>query len=124
MPRFVVLRHDGPRGLHWDFMLEMGQGLATWALDRAPDAAGPIPAKALPEHRLAYLDFEGPLSGDRGAVSRWDRGSCELRIQTDSEVIAALCGEKLEGQAALRCSAAGRWEFSFLPRLKPLTTTG
>ena len=113
MPRFVVLRHDGPQGLHWDFMLEMGRGLATWALNREPDAPGPILAEALPEHRLAYLDYEGPLSGDRGAVSRWDRGSYELRIHTDSEVIAALCGEKLAGQAALRCSAAGRWEFSF-----------
>jgi hypothetical protein len=113
MPRFVVLRHDGPRGLHWDFMLEMGQGLATWALNREPDAAGPILAEILPEHRLAYLDYEGPLSRDRGAVCRWDRGSYELRIHSDSELIAALCGEKLEGQAALRCTAGGQWEFSF-----------
>ena len=77
MPRFVVLRHDGPQGLHWDFMLEMGQGLATWALNREPDAAGPIPAEALPEHRLAYLDYEGSLSGDRGGGE--PMGSWELR---------------------------------------------
>ena len=38
--RFVVLRHEpgeaGPRELHWDLMLEFGDGLRTWALKSEP----------------------------------------------------------------------------------------
>ena len=36
MPRFVILRHDKPRGEHFDFMLEAGDVLKTWALALAP----------------------------------------------------------------------------------------
>jgi hypothetical protein len=54
------------------------------------------------------------VPGDRGVVKRWDRGNYELRSHTESQVIAALCGERLEGQATLCCTTAGRWEFSFV----------
>ena len=61
MPRFVVLEHDSPCGRHWDFMLEQENALATWALPQPPDTAE-MPAEPLPDHRLAYLDYEGPIS--------------------------------------------------------------
>ena len=35
MPQFVLLEHDHPE-LHWDFMLESGDALLTWRLDRIP----------------------------------------------------------------------------------------
>ncbi|NUQ64853.1 MAG: hypothetical protein HUU20_20510 [Pirellulales bacterium] len=73
MPRFVVLEHDSPRGLHWDFMLESGDALATWALPEPPDAAAELAAESLPDHRPAYLDYEGPIASNRGTVRRWDR---------------------------------------------------
>ncbi len=34
MPRFVVLEHTW-NGVHWDFMLEAGEVLRTWAIDAA-----------------------------------------------------------------------------------------
>ena len=34
-----------------------------------------VPAIPLPDHRSIYLEFEGPLSGDRGTVQQCDRGS-------------------------------------------------
>ena len=70
MPRFVVLEHVRPEDRHWDLMLESGDALATWALKHSPDSAQPIAAEQLPDHRLAYLDYEGPISGGRGAVTR------------------------------------------------------
>ncbi len=59
MPRFVVLEHVW-NGVHWDFMLECGEVLRTWAID-APIVAGqrPVPARALADHRRIYLDYEG-----------------------------------------------------------------
>jgi hypothetical protein len=121
MPRFVILRHDCPpgynRGLHWDFMLEMGDVLRTWALAESPVTAIAIAAAALPDHRLAYLDFEGPLSGDRGSVARWDQGSYELVSRQDDEWIVELFGERLIGRATLRRSpaAAPSWSWHFVP---------
>ena len=113
MPRFVVLAHDSPRGLHWDLMLEQGGALLTWALAQAPDAAGPIPAEALPDHRLAYLDYEGPVSGDRGSVTRWDAGTCELEHRRDDELAVVLAGRRLAGRATLRRLGAGRSQWQF-----------
>ena len=37
VPRFVILRHDSPRGEHFDFMLEAAGVLKTWALPQPPE---------------------------------------------------------------------------------------
>lgn len=102
MPRFAVLRHESPRGLHFDLLLETGDALQTWALRRPPDSGGEIPCDALPDHRVAYLDYEGPVSGDRGTVTRWDRGTYQTLRQDDSQWVVELDGSKLSGRAVLR----------------------
>ena len=71
MPRFVVLRHDAPRGLHWDFMLEIGPVLATWALDREPGSGGPISPRrsraiALPTWTMRVTSREGEEPSSAG----------------------------------------------------------
>lgn len=117
MPRFVVLQHDAPRGRHWDFMLETQGALATWSLAEAPDAAAEIAAEALADHRREYLEYEGPVSEDRGSVTRWDRGEYELRRYDRDEIIAVVAGDNLIGEVRLRRSPddPGRWVFSFTP---------
>src|SRR5258705_9929861 len=78
MPCFVILEHDHPH-LHWDLMLEVGDVLWTWRLERPPrDGPETIPAERIGDHRLAYLDYEGPVSGGRGFVKRWDWGTYDL----------------------------------------------
>ncbi len=111
MPRFAILRHESPRGLHWDLLLEAGGVLRTWALERSPDATGEIPCQKLADHRLAYLEYEGPVSGARGSVTRWDRGTYRVERESDNELAVELTGERLNGLANLRRSAegAGRW---------------
>ncbi|HUT09947.1 MAG TPA: DNA polymerase ligase N-terminal domain-containing protein [Thermoguttaceae bacterium] len=114
--RFSVLRHDGPDGLHWDFFLEMGPVLKTWALPRPPESGVEMPCTALPDHRLLYLDYEGPVSGDRGTVSLWDRGTyCLCRLE-ETELVVELTGEKLIGRAVLKQQSHDRsaWCFSFV----------
>ncbi|HEV2971076.1 MAG TPA: DNA polymerase ligase N-terminal domain-containing protein [Pirellulales bacterium] len=69
-------------GVHWDLMLESGAALRTWALAAEPASDILIAAEQLPDHRLAYLDYEGPISGDRGTVIRWDAGHFELLSET------------------------------------------
>ena len=101
MPRFVILEHDGPRGMHWDLLLETGPALTTWALAQSPDTPGPIDAESLADHRIEYLDYEGPVSGDRGTVRRWDAGTYEFVRQTDRELVILLEGKRLRGTAML-----------------------
>lgn len=82
-----------PRGDHYDVMFESTEGLETWAVMRLPDAIAQV-AHRLDLHRAVYLDYEGPISGDRGEVRRVDAGhyrllstedSGTLRIETKSE---------------------------------------
>lgn len=92
MPRFVLLLHhcpDGrPRPTHFDLMLEAEGNLQTWALAWLPQAwqgldveaehfadSNRVAAERLADHRLDYLTWEGPVSGDRGRVRRLDEGT-------------------------------------------------
>jgi len=115
MPRFVVLTHDHPC-LHWDLMLEEGDALRTWRLEKPPENGTPIEAEPLSDHRLAYLDYEGPVSGDRGTVARWDRGTYEVLESALGCLIVRLAGDKLDCVARLeqRLDGAG-WLFQALP---------
>jgi hypothetical protein len=112
MPRYVILEHETSDGTHFDFMLEMGGVLKTWSLPQSPSLGKQMHAEVLPDHRLAYLDYEGPISGNRGSVTRWDRGTYEVERQSESESIVRITGEKLNGRVSLRyLSAAGNlWQ--------------
>jgi hypothetical protein len=116
MPRYVILRHETPGGVHFDFMLEMCGSLKTWSIMQPPLQGVEMDAAALPHHRLAYLDYEGPISGDRGSVTRWDRGTYELENQSESELDLQLTGEKLIGHVSLRHppDTENRWRLYFL----------
>jgi len=90
--RYAILRHEpGPastRPLHWDLMLEQQDGLRTWALPREPSSGAAMTAAELPRHRRAYLEFEGPIAGGRGHVTRWDEGTYEV-LDVDPSVAPA-----------------------------------
>ena len=117
MPTFVVLEHDHPEP-HWDFMLESGSVLKTWRLPEFPPQPGrAVIALALEDHRLLYLNNEGPISGDRGSVVRRDKGSFML-LEGDFEngpLLLALAGDTIHGAATLRRVEGTTWEFSITP---------
>lgn len=112
MPQFVLLEHDHPR-LHWDFMLEAGATLRTWRLDQIPDHDGMIPAEQLADHRLAYLDYEGPVSGNRGTVRRIDRGEFRMLEDQASRIVVQLDGLRLRGEVQLEQTADHEAGWSF-----------
>lgn len=137
MPRFVLLYHECPAGLprasHWDLMFEQGEVLRTWALAQLPhdwaplaecseDAPGPaetnvLPAEALGDHRPAYLDYEGPLSGDRGDVIRVEAGTFESVEHSPDRWDVTIGGRVLRGRITLkRLSAEGAgWQLTYSP---------
>lgn len=85
-------------------MIENGEKLATWKLTRPPEEAmrETLAASRIGEHRRAYLDYEGPISGDRGHVTRHDEGTCEVREDKSSDGVVnrwrlQVSGERLSG---------------------------
>ncbi len=108
--RFVILHHVVAGGEHWDLMLAHGGVLLTWQLAREPiDAASlPIPAKRIADHRMAYLEYEGPISGGRGHVVRVDRGTVSIDRLTDRYCQVELLGERLSGRFCL-VEESGAW---------------
>ena len=115
--RFVLLRHECPEGFskpsHWDFMLEAEGVLLTWELCQLPAAwstalgletqeyPSTVPAARLADHRLDYLQYEGPLSGDRGSVRRVACGTYEVREENAQRLIVELQGSLLRGSVTI-----------------------
>jgi hypothetical protein len=71
--RFVVLHHTGYGEPHFDLMFERNGALMTWRSPRWPVEVG-ANLQRIADHRLAYLEFEGALSDNRGLVRRVDSG--------------------------------------------------
>jgi hypothetical protein len=119
MPRFVVLRHVLPatsvRGTHFDLMFEVEQSLATWACDRLPTEV-PIEAVRLADHRLEYLAYEGPISGDRGSVERVDAGTFDLLEVSSIQWRLQVEGRLLCGEMTLRWIEGDRWQMTVAAR--------
>ncbi len=117
MSRFVVLQHQSPRGVHWDFMLQRGGALATWALGQEPVPHTAISAESLADHRLVYLDYEGPISGGRGTVARWDWGTYDSLRWDAEEVVVRLAGVRLCGEVRVTRTPdqPGGWSFLYCP---------
>jgi bifunctional non-homologous end joining protein LigD len=112
-PRFAVQKHWA-RSLHYDFRLEIGTTLASWAVPKGPSKDPKVKRLAVhvEDHPLDYLLFEGTLpEGDYGAgeVIVWDYGEFEVVGPTGDAAVAlsegvlrfALHGTKLRGEWAI-----------------------
>jgi hypothetical protein len=111
MPRFVILEHDWPTR-HWDLLLEAGEVLKAWRLFDEPKIEKNIPAERNADHRLVYLDYEGPVSGDRGSVKRWAVGRYEMIEEHRLELVMDVVADCLYGRFTLsKLPCTDYWSF-------------
>lgn len=125
-PLFVVQKHAA-RSLHYDFRLEAGGVLKSWAVPKGPSTDPSDKRMATPteDHPLEYAQFEGTIPKGQygaGSVVVWDTGT--YRNQTERKGIELsveegidaghlsvwLEGEKLRGGYALTRIRSGRSE--------------
>jgi bifunctional non-homologous end joining protein LigD len=108
--RFVVQMHRARR-LHWDFRLELGGTLRSWAVPKGP-SADPRErrlAVEVEDHPIEYAGFEGVIpAGNYGAgeVIVWDQGTWEPdgdpeKGLADGKLVFRLRGRKLRGEWTL-----------------------
>lgn len=114
--RYVILHHKGSECEHWDLMLETGAVLATWQLADQPSGAvgESIEARSIGDHRTRYLDYEGPIGGDRGQVTIYDRGTYRCLDRSADRWRLELAGAVLAGSFELVRSTSDdpdRWVF-------------
>jgi DNA ligase D-like protein (predicted 3'-phosphoesterase) len=123
--RFVIQKHDASR-LHYDFRLEIGGVLVSWAVPKglSTDPSEKRLAIQTENHPLDYIDFEGVIPEDEygaGTVLVWDCGQYRNLLAQkgkDSQsmpdalkkglIEVWLDGDKLKGGYALKRIEGGK----------------
>ncbi|XHH08703.1 MAG: non-homologous end-joining DNA ligase [Candidatus Bathyarchaeia archaeon] len=104
-PVFVVQEHHSRR-LHWDFRLESGGVLKSWAVPKGipEDTKQRHLAVETEDHPLEYANFAGTIpKGQYGAgtVVIWDKGHYTVKEWLQDKIEVILDGERLKGRYVL-----------------------
>lgn len=144
--RYVVLFHHQPHGVarryepdesdesvdarggdHYDWMFEADGQLATWATPKLilGDLPGEVGAIRLPDHRIAYLQYEGDVSGNRGSVQRVEEGLFKLTDAAPDRYEIRTRGNRDGAMVIYRTwcgEGASFWRISFRPSADGMPT--
>ena len=95
-------------------MLERDGVLWTWRLPALPATGEPLDAERIGDHRLLYLDYEGPVSGGRGSVQRIDGGDLTWLEADAGRFAVDLAGAVYHGRLEGLRNADGSWRIAYL----------
>lgn len=97
----VAIPPQKPNVSHFDLMIQYGGVLRTWELLYLPVEGEDTKVRRLDDHRLEYLDYEGPLSHNRGHVIGWERGKAIWQRSEEPELDFLLFGSRLTAKLRL-----------------------
>ena len=97
-------------------MLEVGPVLWTWRLDAIPDRCASCQAIRIADHRPIYLDYEGPISGDRGEVRRVADGEFVWVEDSPCRIVIRVRGKYYSGAFTMVKGQGGaEWTLNYCP---------
>ncbi len=110
-PVYVIQKHDASH-LHYDFRLEVGDVLKSWAVPKGPSTDPKVKRLAMPteDHPIDYATFEGVIpEGQYGAgtVMVWDIGTYR-NIRGEKHPSEKATMEEAYGQGKLEVWLEGR----------------
>lgn len=111
--RWVLLRHELPdRTWHYDWMIEQegNERLVCFRVTVRVDELTPgarFEGDRLADHRRAYLEYEGEISGGRGRVTRVAAGECGGWRETEERGSIVMGAVEVVG----RVKRGAVWEF-------------
>ncbi|MCA8982761.1 MAG: DNA polymerase ligase N-terminal domain-containing protein [Planctomycetaceae bacterium] len=146
MARFTILEHDHPHLHWDLFLETAGERVPTWRLPcppgglevppkqiPAPLGTGScttttqvqpgrgevpfrMPVERIADHRRLYLDYEGPVSANRGIVRIWDTGLYIPLVCEENYWEVRLEGSRVRGFVALsrQETAEKEWIFTMM----------
>ena len=122
---FVIQEHHARR-LHYDFRLERGGVLVSWAVPKniPPDTGQNRLAVQTEDHPLDYADFAGIIPRGEyggGTVTIWDAGTYTTEKWRDNEVMIVLNGQRARGRYVLIRTKDNSW---LMHRMKDQSTVG
>jgi len=105
LPKFVVQEHHA-RKLHYDFRLQIGSILRSWAIPKTPPLIESEKRLAVQvdNHPLSFLKFEGRIPEGlygEGKIIIWDKGSYLMEKEDKDKIIFDLHGKKMNGKYCL-----------------------
>lgn len=100
MAIFVIQEHNATH-LHWDFRIELGGKLKSWAMPKIPPVMKGMKRLAVQveDHEKSYAKFEGEIKEGygKGKVKIWDYGEYDLIHRGRDKLEFILSGQKLKG---------------------------
>lgn len=104
MPIFVVHEHHA-KNLHWDFRLESGGVLKSWAIPKIPPLKQGLKRLAIQveDHSKNYANFQGEIKEGygKGLVKILDKGTYTLESKKPNKIVFLLQGKIMKGKYAL-----------------------
>lgn len=117
----ALLLHLGHGRPHYDWLLafddagplvtfRVGQPATDW-LD-----AGRLELTRLADHRRTYLTYQGPVSGDRGMVSRVDEGTHQPQVFAMDHILTTVTWRQVTLWTDLTQVTDDRWSMTIEQR--------
>ena len=106
----MIQRHERQgEGVHWDLMLESGDCLETYRVNKPPQEWGdkPMEAVKIVDHPLKFLTYEGVVNKGKGKVTIVDSGIYRILSQKEHRLSVDFTGKIIKGKKEVIFEAGG-----------------